>query len=151
MKVLRTADSRFEGLPEFPFAPHYVDVGEGLRMHYLDEGPKDGPVVLLLHGEPTWSFLYRKMIPVLVAAGARAIAPDLIGFGRSDKPVDPGAYTYARHVAWVCELVVAGAGMTIVRDGRDGWFEASATGVFHVDGADRPFTLLVRQPVDALP
>jgi haloalkane dehalogenase len=105
MKALRTPDSRFDALPDFPFAPRYVDVGDGLRMHYVDEGPKDGPVVLLMHGEPTWSFLYRKMIPILAAAGVRAVAPDLVGFGRSDKPVDPDAYTYARHVGWMRTFV----------------------------------------------
>ncbi len=103
MKVVRTPDARFEGLPDFPFTPRYAEVGDGLRMHYVDEG--QGPVVLLLHGEPTWSYLYRKMIPVLVKAGLRAVAPDLIGFGRSDKPVETSAYTYARHVAWVKALL----------------------------------------------
>ncbi len=111
MKFVRTPDSRFEGLPDFPFAPHYAEVGDGLRMHYLDEGPRQGPVVLLLHGEPTWSYLYRKMIPVLVKAGLRAVAPDLIGFGRSDKPVDPAEYTYARHVGWARSLI-SGLGLT---------------------------------------
>jgi haloalkane dehalogenase len=105
MRFVRTPDARFDGLPGFPFAPHYVDVpdGEGgaLRMHYVDEGPHDGGVVLLLHGEPSWSFLYRKMIPVLVGAGLRAVAPDLVGFGRSDKPTERSDYTYARHVGWV--------------------------------------------------
>jgi haloalkane dehalogenase len=105
MDALRTPDARFAGVPSFPFAPSYADVGDGLRMHYVDEGPKGAPVVLLLHGEPTWSFLYRKMIPVLVHAGLRAIAPDLIGFGRSDKPVAAADYTYARHVGWVKALV----------------------------------------------
>jgi haloalkane dehalogenase len=100
--VLRTPDERFEGLPDYPFAPRYAEVG-GLRMHYVDEG--DGPVVLMLHGEPTWSFLYRKMIPIFVQGGFRAIAPDLIGFGRSDKPTKADAYTYAAHVAWVRALV----------------------------------------------
>jgi haloalkane dehalogenase len=105
MKALRTPDDRFVGLPEFPFAPHYADVdddeGGTLRVHYLDEGPRDGAVVLLLHGEPSWCFLYRKMIPVLTAAGLRCIAPDLVGFGRSDKPTELGDYTYARHVEWM--------------------------------------------------
>lgn len=105
MKYLRTPDARFASLPGYAFAPHYVEVpdGEGgsLRMHYVDEGPRDGAVVLLLHGEPTWSYLYRKMIPGLVAAGLRAVAPDLVGFGRSDKPTQRSDYTYARHVAWV--------------------------------------------------
>lgn len=100
-EVLRTPDARFEQLPEFPFAPRYVDVEGSLRMHYVDEGPKEGPVVLLMHGEPTWSFLYRKMIPIFVRSGIRAIAPDLIGFGRSDKPIARDAYTYANHVAWM--------------------------------------------------
>jgi haloalkane dehalogenase len=105
MKALRTSDDRFEGLPDFPFPPHYVDVDDGeggqLRVHYLDEGPRTGPVVLLMHGEPSWSFLYRKMIPVLTAAGLRCVAPDLVGFGRSDKPAERTDYSYARHVEWM--------------------------------------------------
>jgi haloalkane dehalogenase len=105
MESLRTPDERFASLPDFPFSPRYAKVGDGLRMHYLDEGPRDGAQILLLHGEPTWSFLYRKMIPILVRGGLRVIAPDLIGFGRSDKPVDPAAYTYARHVGWVRALI----------------------------------------------
>jgi len=96
MSVYRTPDSRFDGLPGFPFEPHYVEQ-DGLRMHYLDEG--DGATVLLLHGEPTWSFLYRKMIPPLVAAGHRAVAPDYFGFGRSDKPTARGWYSYDGHYA----------------------------------------------------
>src|SRR5690349_17136875 len=105
MEFFRTPDARFATLPDFAFEPRYAEVGDGLRMHYVDEGPRGGPVVLLLHGEPTWSFLYRKMIPVLTRAGLRAVAPDLVGFGRSDKPLDRGAYTYARHVAWTRALV----------------------------------------------
>lgn len=105
MKVLRTPDERFANLPDFPYAPHYlmVDDTEGgeLRMHYLDEGERTAPAVLLLHGEPSWSFLYRKMIPILVEAGYRVLAPDLIGFGRSDKPAQRTDYTYQRHVDWV--------------------------------------------------
>jgi len=106
MDVLRTPDERFAGLPDFPFEPHYVEVDRGdgtgsLRVHHLDEGPPDGEVVLLMHGEPSWSFLYRTMIPVLVERGLRCIAPDLVGFGRSDKPADRGDYTYARHVEWM--------------------------------------------------
>jgi pimeloyl-ACP methyl ester carboxylesterase len=85
MDVLRTDDERFANLPGYAFAPHYADI-DGLRMHYVDEGPRDAAPVLMLHGEPSWSFLYRKMIPILVAAGHRVIAPDLIGFGRSDRP-----------------------------------------------------------------
>jgi haloalkane dehalogenase len=103
---LRTPDSRFENLPGWPFAPHYADItdaatGQDLRMAYVDEGPRDGRPVLLLHGEPSWSYLYRHMIPALVAAGHRVLAPDLIGFGRSDKPADRADYTYERHVAWL--------------------------------------------------
>ncbi len=100
VEFVRTPDARFDGLVDFPYEPSYVDV-EGLRMAYVDEGPRDGPVVLLLHGEPSWSYLYRRMIPPLVAAGYRCIAPDLIGFGRSDKPIDVQAYTYNGHVAWL--------------------------------------------------
>ncbi len=110
MQVRRTPDERFHDLPGFPFAPHYAEVpdseGGTLRMHYLDEGPADGPVVLLLHGEPSWSYLYRTMIPGLVAAGMRCIAPDLVGFGRSDKPTERTDHTYARHVEWVRTLVL---------------------------------------------
>ena len=109
--VVRTPDERFAGLPGYAFEPHYVDVvAEGVapvRMHHLDEGPADGPVVLLLHGQPTWSYLYRSLVPVLVSAGLRVVAPDNIGFGRSDKPVRPTDYTLARHVAWTHSLVTA--------------------------------------------
>jgi haloalkane dehalogenase len=109
MRVLRTPEDRFTNLPDYPFAPHYENVGENvgadLRMHYVDEGPRNGPVVLLLHGEPSWSYLYRKMIPPLVAAGFRTVAPDLIGFGKSDKPAAQSDYTYALHVAWIVELI----------------------------------------------
>ncbi|WP_433597606.1 haloalkane dehalogenase [Nocardia sp. CA-135953] len=111
MHALRTPEERFSALPDFPFPPHYVEVvaGDGddtrLRMHYLDEGPRNGEVVVLLHGEPSWSFLYRSMISVLVAAGRRCVAPDLIGFGRSDKPADRADYTYARHVEWLREAL----------------------------------------------
>ena len=109
MDALRTPDDRFADLPGYGFEPHYVEIpdGEGgtLRVHHLDEGPADAPVVLLLHGEPSWSFLYRHMIPVLTAAGLRAVAPDLVGFGRSDKPSVRTDYTYARHVAWLSSHV----------------------------------------------
>src|SRR5215813_7175680 len=87
MQTLRTADERFIGLPGYAFEPHYADLGP-LRMHFLDEGAKTAPVALCLHGQPTWAYLYRKMIPALLAAGYRVIAPDFFGFGRSDKPVD---------------------------------------------------------------
>lgn len=110
METVRTPDERFAYLPDFPFAPRYaeIDDGEGglLRVHYLDEGPADGEVALLLHGEPSWSFLYRTMIPVLVDAGMRCIVPDLVGFGRSDKPTKQSDYSYARHVEWMRRLVV---------------------------------------------
>jgi haloalkane dehalogenase len=100
MRVLRTAEERFAALPDFGYEPRYADVG-GLRMAYVAAGPPDGAPVLLLHGEPSWSFLYRKVIPVLAGAGLRAIAPDLIGFGRSDKPAEIADHTYAGHVEWV--------------------------------------------------
>lgn len=109
MDVVRTPDERFVGLSDFPFPPHYLEVGSGeggvLRMHYLDEGPRDGQVVLLLHGEPSWSYLYRWMIPVLVEAGLRAVAIDLVGFGRSDKPTRREDYTYAAHVDWTWSAI----------------------------------------------
>lgn len=101
MNILRTPDDRFAGLPDFPFEPHYVELDDGIRVHYVDEGPADAAPVLLLHGEPSWCFLYRRMIPVLVEAGHRCIAPDLVGFGRSDKPADQDDYTYQRHVDWM--------------------------------------------------
>ena len=112
METLRTPDERFADLPDFPYAPRAVDVDAGdgsgpVRMAYIDEGPRDGRVVLMLHGEPSWSFLYRKMIPPIVAAGHRAVAPDLVGFGRSDKPTSTDDYTYARHVAWVSSFLDA--------------------------------------------
>lgn len=105
MKTLRTPEERFLGLTDFPFEPHYVEVpdGEGgrLRIHYVDENPKAAETVLLMHGEPTWSYLYRKMIPVILEAGHRTVAPDLVGFGRSDKPSDRSDYTFRRHVDWM--------------------------------------------------
>lgn len=105
MDVLRTPDHRFEELEGYPFTPHYVEVAAAdtgpLRVHYLDEGPADGPVIVLLHGEPTWSYLYRNMIDPLAAAGFRVLAPDLIGFGRSDKPGSIEDYSYLRHVQWM--------------------------------------------------
>ena len=104
MDSLRTPDERFVNLPGYDFAPNYVDIA-GLRMHYVDEGPADASPVLLLHGEPSWSYLYRKMIPPLVDAGHRCIAPDLIGFGKSDKPTEQGDYSYAGHVDWMRAFV----------------------------------------------
>jgi haloalkane dehalogenase len=114
LDVLRTPDERFADLPGYPFAPHYVDVprgdgsGETLRAHFVDEGPADAAeTVLLMHGEPSWSFLYRTMIPVITDAGFRAVAPDLIGFGRSDKPTERRDYTYQRHVDWMTAVLDA--------------------------------------------
>lgn len=106
MPALRTPDSRFENLPDFPFAPRYQIV-DGLRMHYVDEGARDAAPVLMLHGEPTWSYLYRKMIPVITRAGFRALAPDLIGFGRSDKPSARTDYSYQRHIDWLVAWIEA--------------------------------------------
>jgi len=103
---LRTPDHRFESLPDYDFAANYVDI-DGLRMHYVDEGPRDGAIVLLLHGEPSWSYLYRHMIPPLRDAGHRVIAPDLVGFGKSDKPTNKSAYSYAGHVAWMTAFIEA--------------------------------------------
>ncbi len=103
MRVLRTPEDRFAGLPGFDYPPRYADVG-GLRLAYVEAGPADGEPVLLLHGEPTWSFLYRKVIPVLAGAGLRVIAADLAGFGRSDKPAEIGEHSYARHVEWIRAL-----------------------------------------------
>ena len=110
MKTLRTPDERFTGLPGYRFSPNYVDIsdqeGGTLRVHYLDEGPRDAAPILCMHGEPSWSYLYRKMIPLLVEAGHRVIAPDLVGFGRSDKPTEKSDYSYERHVAWMQEAVI---------------------------------------------
>ena len=112
MEVLRTPEERFAGLPDFPYEPVHVtfDDGDGgtLRVGVVDVGPADGETVLLLHGEPSWSFLYRRMIPVLVDAGLRVIAPDLVGFGRSDKPVRQEDYSYARHVEWMRQTLFDG-------------------------------------------
>jgi haloalkane dehalogenase len=115
MDVIRTPDECFENLPDYDFSPHYAsipaDPSDGgadeatLRVHYLDEGPRDAAPVLLMHGEPSWSYLYRHMIPPLVAAGHRVVAPDLVGFGRSDKPTRMDDYSYARHVGWMAALL----------------------------------------------
>lgn len=104
MNVLRTPDERFANLPGYQFEPHYAEV-DGLRVHYVDEGPSDAAPVLLLHGEPSWCYLYRTMIPIIAQAGHRAIAPDLIGFGRSDKPAEKGDYTFQRHVDWMSSFL----------------------------------------------
>lgn len=111
MKVLRTPDESFSNLPDWPYEPVYTDVtahdGTTLRIHHVDTGPDDATeTVLCMHGEPTWSFLYRKMIPVLADAGHRVVAPDLVGFGRSDKPTELSDYTYERHVDWMSQWLV---------------------------------------------
>lgn len=107
MKCLRTPDERFVNLPDFEFSPNYVELddaeGGRLRMHYLNEGPSDAAPVLVMHGEPAWCYLYRHMIPIFTAAGHRVLAPDLVGFGRSDKPTERADYTYQRHVDWMTE------------------------------------------------
>src|SRR5690606_8966321 len=111
MEVLRTPDERFTNLPDFPYAARYTDVrdvsGAMLRIAAIDEGPRDKPPVLLMHGEPSWSFLYRKMIARLVAHGHRVVAPDLVGFGRSDKPASRDDYTYEAHVRWMSDWLIA--------------------------------------------
>ena len=109
METLRTPDHRFENLPGFDFEPNYVEIpdqdGGSLRVHYIDEGDRTASPVLLMHGEPSWSYLYRDMVGPLVEAGYRVIVPDQVGFGRSDKPTEKGDYTYARHVAWMSSLI----------------------------------------------
>ena len=109
MRMLRTPDKRFSGLPDFPYEPRYAEVpdqvGGTLRMAYVEAGPADGPVVLCLHGEPSWSFLYRHVMRVMAAEGLRAIVPDLVGFGRSDKPSEITDHSYARHIEWTRSLV----------------------------------------------
>ena len=101
MKTLRTPDARFDNLPDYDFSPSYCDVGEGLRLHYVDVGPKTGRTIILMHGEPSWSYLYRFMIRNLSEAGFRVLAPDLIGFGKSDKPTELSDYSYTSHVGWM--------------------------------------------------
>ena len=102
-KVHRTPDARFAEIPGYPFDPRYHILKDGLRLHYVDEGPQGGTPVLMLHGEPSWSFLYRKMIGPVVEAGYRVLAPDLIGFGKSDKPTSKSEFTYQGHIAWMRE------------------------------------------------
>ncbi|MEX0603659.1 MAG: haloalkane dehalogenase [Marinobacter sp.] len=103
MRILRTDDSRFAGLADYPFDPNYLEVQPELRMHFVDEGPRQSDPVLMLHGEPSWSYLYRHMIPRVAGAGHRVLAPDLIGFGKSDKPSDVSDYSYERHMTWLTE------------------------------------------------
>ncbi|EUA24669.1 haloalkane dehalogenase [Mycobacterium xenopi 3993] len=108
MQTLRTPDERFAGIPEFPYIPRYSEVSDGeggqLRVAWVQDGPNDADPVLMLHGEPSWSFLYRKMIPIMAAAGYRVVCPDLVGFGRSDKPARREDHSYARHVEWMRAL-----------------------------------------------
>jgi haloalkane dehalogenase len=111
MKILRTPDERFAGLADYAFAPHWMDIASGaggaLRIHSVDEGPRDAAPVLMMHGEPSWSYLYRHMVPALAAKGHRAVAPDLAGFGKSDKPSEQADYTYERHVKWMSDWLTA--------------------------------------------
>jgi haloalkane dehalogenase len=104
MKLLRTPDERFKGLPGYPFKPHYAEI-DGVRIHYVDEGHNERETVLMMHGEPSWSYLYRKMIPIVVKSGYRVIAPDLVGFGKSDKPGEMSDYSYQKHVSWMTGLI----------------------------------------------
>lgn len=106
IEFVRTPEACFDKLDSYPFTPNYVEI-DGMRMHYVDEGPRDGPVVLMLHGQPSWSYLYREMIPVLSSAGFRVIAPDFIGMGRSDKPTDPTLHQFERHVSWLKQFISA--------------------------------------------
>ena len=112
MNVQRTPDVAFAAISDFPFASHYCEIADGktgtpLRIHYIDEGPRDAPVVLMMHGEPTWCYLYRHMIAPVVAAGYRVVAPDLVGFGKSDKPAAKSDYSYAAHVGWMRQWLEA--------------------------------------------
>lgn len=106
-KVIRTPESRFENLEGYNFSSHYIEVEEELRLHYLDEGAKSNPIVLLIHGEPSWSYLYRKMIPILTKNNFRVIVPDLIGFGKSDKLIDRRDYSYQKHIDWLTTFILA--------------------------------------------
>ena len=110
MKILRTPDERFEDIKGYPFEPHYTNItthdGSELRIHHIDEGPTDGPILLAMHGQPVWSYLYSKMIPFLTAAGIRVIAPDLPGYGKSDKPAAREDYSYQRQVDWMGQWLI---------------------------------------------
>jgi haloalkane dehalogenase len=123
MKVLRTPDSAFDGLADFPFKPVYTEIkahdGTPLRIHHIDEGPADGPLVLCIHGQPAWCYLYRKMIPVLVRTGMRVIAPDLVGYGKSDKPAAREDYSYQRQVDWLGAWLIANDFSKITLFGQD--------------------------------
>ena len=107
MQVLRTPEERFRNLPDYPFDPHWTELTAGLRMHHVDEGLPGANPVLMLHGEPSWSYLYRRMVPIFTAAGFRAVAPDLVGFGKSDKPASRADYSYQAHMDWLTEWLLA--------------------------------------------
>lgn len=150
IEALRTADERFNDLAGFPWAPHYIEnlVGySGLRMHYLDEGPREAPVFLCLHGEPSWSYLYRKMIPAFLAAGGRVVAPDFFGFGRSDKPVQDDVYTFDFHRASIVRLVEALDLRTVTLVVQDWGGIIGLT--LPLEGADRYERLIVMNTVIA--
>jgi haloalkane dehalogenase len=123
MKILRTPDARFENLADYPFEPKYTTIqthdGSDLRIHHLDEGPADGPLVLCMHGQPVWSYLYRKVIPYLTAAGMRVIAPDLVGYGKSDKPAAREDFTYERQVEWMGKWLESNVFSGITLFGQD--------------------------------
>ena len=123
MKILRTPDACFEDLQDYPFAPHYTNIttedGDELRIHHIDEGPTDGPIVLCMHGQPVWSYLYRKMIPYLNGSGMRVIAPDLVGYGKSDKPAALEDYSYERQVTWMGDWLRANDFTGITFFGQD--------------------------------
>ena len=123
MQILRTPDERFVGLADYPFAPCYTTIkthdGADLRIHHLDEGPLDGPIVLLMHGQPVWSYLYRHVIPHLTNAGMRVIAPDLVGYGKSDKPAALEDYSYQRQVEWMGDWLEANDFSDITFFGQD--------------------------------
>jgi haloalkane dehalogenase len=129
VQVVRTPDECFADLPGYPFVPRFADLADGLRMHYIDEGPAEGEIVLLLHGQPTWSYLYRSVVARLAARGLRAVAPDLIGFGRSDKPVDRAAYTVQSHIDWLSQFVAA-VGLTDLTLVVQDWGGPIGLGVF---------------------
>ena len=123
MKILRTPDERFEGLTDFPFEPNYTNIktkdGSELRIHHIDEGPKEGPLLLAMHGQPVWSYLYSKMIPFLTSAGIRVIAPDLPGYGKSDKPASREDYSYQNQVDWMVDWLNANDFQDVTFFGQD--------------------------------
>ena len=123
MKILRTPDERFEKITDFPYKPHYTDIktndGSDLRIHHIDEGPRDGPILLAMHGQPVWCYLYSKMIPFLTEAGIRVIAPDLPGYGKSDKPAAREDYSYQNQVDWMVDWLKANDFQNLTFFGQD--------------------------------